>query len=145
MLQFEDSTFCDMIDRNLLTQVSPVLADGSYPILSTELSITSVDLGESFTNFPNPFNPADGEVTTIGYVLAEHAYVDIELFTITGELVSRLIENSYREAGAHRSDTWDGANDKNLNVLPGTYFCRITARYTSGRQESFTRKIAVVR
>ncbi|MEW6413161.1 MAG: right-handed parallel beta-helix repeat-containing protein [Candidatus Zixiibacteriota bacterium] len=145
MLQFEDSTFCDMIDRNLLTQVSPVLADGSYPILSTELSITSVNLGESFTNFPNPFNPADGEVTTIGYVLAEHAYVDIELFTITGELVSRLIENSYREAGAHRSDTWDGANDKNLNVLPGTYFCRITARYTSGRQESFTRKIAVVR
>jgi hypothetical protein len=145
MIRFDDSTFCDLIDRNLLTSISPVLAGNSYPILSTEISITAANLAESFTNFPNPFNPANGEATIIGYVLAEDAYVDIELFTITGQLVSQLVSNAYRSAGSHRSDTWTGVNDKSLNVLPGTYFCRVTARYTSGKQESFTRKIAVIR
>ncbi len=145
LIRFEDSTFCDMIDRNLLTSISPVLAGGSYPILSTEISLTAAGLAESFTNFPNPFNPANGEVTTIGYVLAENASVDIELFTITGQLVSRLVTDAFRSAGSHRSDTWAGINDKSLDVLPGTYFCRITARYTSGKQESFMRKIAVIR
>jgi len=44
-------------------------------------------------------------VTTIGFVLTENARVDIELFTLTGESVLRITEQSPRAAGAYQTDT----------------------------------------
>jgi len=131
--------------KNLSGTIYPTLAAAEYPIMSAELSLSAAGLETSFTNYPNPFNPSRGEQTIIGYMLEEPANVDIELFTITGEAVKDVIRDAYRGAGNHQSDTWTGDNDKGQNVLPGTYFCRITVKYASGRTETFRRKIAVVR
>jgi hypothetical protein len=145
VIRFTDSSFLDISDKNLLNTVYPTLTGQSYPLLSAEISVSSASLEESFTNYPNPFNPARGEQTTIGYVLVEDAYVDIEIFSITGQAVKQIAMNAFREATSHQSDTWSGINDIGREVVPGTYFCRITARYGSGRVESYRRKIAVIR
>jgi flagellar hook assembly protein FlgD len=123
-----------------------VVIEGSdYPLSTVEVSLQTAGLENSFSNYPNPFVPSRGEVTIIAYDLAEDASVDIEIFSITGQTVKQVVIDAFREAGSHQNDTWGGHNDKDLDVVPGTYFCRITARYVSGREESFRRKIAVIR
>jgi hypothetical protein len=144
-IQCPDSTFMDMADRDLATTISPVLTTGTYPLRSAEISLAPEDLKGSFRNYPNPFNPSRDEVTTIAYTLSEDAFVDIEIFTITGDLVKRVIVNSFRNAGAHQVDTWAGLNEIGLPVVTGTYFCRITARYSSGATDELRRKISVLR
>jgi len=144
-IQFEDSTFMQLSDLELGGTIVPMLVSASYPWSSSDISISKASLGESFTNYPNPFRPNSGEKTTIGYVLPEDAHVTIELYTITGELVKTVVDNAFRSAGAHQDDRWNGVNGVGLDVITGTYFCRISAKYSSGREESFKRKIAVVR
>ncbi len=143
-LEFADSSFIDLYDKNLLNSIFVLAGNYTYPFLSAELSVTSLGLENSYTNFPNPFNPNGGS-TVIGFVLDEDANIDIELFTITGEKVLSLVNNSFRAAGVHKSDRWNAINSSGQTVHPGTYYCRITARYLSGKIESFNRKIAVVR
>lgn len=143
VVRFDDSTFLSMADRNLATAIYPSLS-GGYPLLSSELSIVPDGLEASFTNYPNPFIPSE-RPTTIGFVLTNDAHVDIELFTITGDLVKTIVVNDFRSAGVHQSDTWDGRNEGGRDVAPGTYYCRITAHYSSGGSESFRRKVAVLR
>jgi hypothetical protein len=122
-----------------------VLAGQDYPIHTAEIVLEEAGLASTFVNWPNPFNP-DKQVTNIGFVLGEDAHVDIEVFTITGELVKRVCINSFRPAGSHdREDVWDGQDGSGHMVQPGTYFCRITARYASGRTEEARRKVAVTR
>lgn len=145
VVRFEDSTFLAVQDKNLLTAAYVVVEGGDYPLSTVELSLQTAGLENSFSNYPNPFVPSRGEVTIIAYDLAEDATVDIEIFSITGQTVKQVVMNVFREAGAHQNDTWVGHNDTGLEVVPGTYFCRITARYVSGREESFRRKIAVIR
>jgi len=142
---FGDSTFLDITDKNLLTTIYPMAEGQSYPYQAGEISVVAADLKQSFANYPNPFNPSRDEITTIGYSLPENADVDIEIFTITGESVAQIAWHSPRIAGAHQSDVWSGVNGDGRNVQPGVYFCRITARYESGRVETCRRKIAVLR
>jgi len=144
VIEFGDSTFLECSDRNLATVRYPVLRDVVMPVRSVELSVTATGLEASFTNYPNPFMPSEGP-TTIGYVLSEDARVDIEMFTVTGERIADIGVDVFRGAGAHDQDTWLGINDAGRDVVPGTYFCRITARYVSGRTESYRRKISVIR
>ncbi len=145
LVSFQDSTFTDLTDLNLSSVVYPILTGGGFPLKTAEISVVTAGLENSYTNYPNPFNPARGIVTTIGYVLPEDAYVDIDIYTITGELVKKVVSNEFKTIGSHQEDSWSGDNDAGRGIVPGTYFCRITARYTSGKTESFRRKIAVVR
>ena len=145
VIEFADPEFIAMADRNLETAAHPDVPGTSFPLRSAEISIASENLATSFTNYPNPFNPARGEETTIGFYITESARVDIEIFTITGELVRKVASNSERSDGAHQEDKWTGLNADGLGVLPGTYLCRITATYASGRVESCKRKVMVIR
>jgi hypothetical protein len=143
-IRFEDSAFVGLADQDLGVEVYPLLSQ-SYPFSTNEFSLGPDGLESSFTNFPNPFYPVRGEYTTIGFTLNEDARIDIEIFTVTGESVKKLTVNEFRTAGAHQEDIWYGRNGIDQNVVPGTYFCRITARYLSGHEESYRRKIAVIR
>jgi flagellar hook assembly protein FlgD len=144
VVAFGDSAFMSLLDHDLMTEVYPVLAGDGYPLLTADISISGGGLEHSIVNWPNPFNP-DKEVTTIGFVLPEDARVDIEVFSITGNLVRTLAERSRRNEGSSQADTWDGRNTGGQTVLPGTYFLRITADYSSGKTEEATRRVAVVR
>ena len=145
VLMFQDSLFFAAVDKNLLATVYPILSGSSYPLFSTEISLSEPNLVNSFSNYPNPFIASRGEHTTIAYVLTGDAYVDIQVFTVTGDLVAELSKNAFETEGAHQELTWDGRNGAGLDLAPGTYFCRITARYVNGGTESARRKISVVR
>ncbi|MCP4566355.1 MAG: hypothetical protein GY841_02110, partial [FCB group bacterium] len=145
IISFTDSTFMDIIDRNLTAAVYPQIGSATYPINTAEISLSAARLDSSFTNYPNPFQPTRDEATTIGFVLLEDAWIDIELFDITGETVKIVTLNSFRTAGSHQTDRWTGHNDAGLEVIPGTYYCRIKVKHVSGREENYRRKIAVIR
>lgn len=145
IMYFDDSTFIHMTDYNMATAIYPSLSGGIYPLTSSELSLAPGSLDGSFTNYPNPFNPGRDEGTTISYVLDRDATVDIEIFTITGEAVKAIVMGAVVPAGETQYESWNGTNGLDLKVVPGTYFCRITARYATGGEESFRRKVAVIR
>jgi hypothetical protein len=145
VLEFEGDDFIELADRNLDTTVYPEVTGTVFPLRGAELSVALGDLESSFTNYPNPFNPGRGEETTIGFHLGESARVDIEVFTVTGKLVKRVVSDSERAPGIHDDDTWSGLNARGLEVLPGTYLCRITVIYASGEVQSCRRKVMVIR
>jgi hypothetical protein len=66
-------------------------------------------------NYPNPFNPS----TSISYQVATTGYVRLEIFTVTGQLVTRLVDQI--QAKGDYTISFD-AGDK----AGGIYFYRLT-------------------
>lgn len=80
-------------------------------------------------NYPNPFNPS----TRIAFQLPESSSVTIELYDVTGQLVTTLI-NDYMDAGYHEV-TFDGTH-----LASGMYLYRMMAR-----DFVQTRKLMIIR
>ncbi|MFN0158601.1 MAG: FG-GAP-like repeat-containing protein, partial [Bacteroidota bacterium] len=71
-------------------------------------------------NYPNPFNPT----TTFRFALPEQAHVDLSVYNVNGQLVSRLV-NEVRVLGFHEVQ-WDASA-----LASGAYFVRLsTAAFT---------------
>ncbi len=71
-------------------------------------------------NYPNPFNPT----TIIPFQLAEAGFTELKIFNIRGQVVKTLVsENLQRQA--YRV-SWDGTNDRGLEVSSGVYFYKLT-------------------
>ena len=74
--------------------------------------------------YPNPFNPS----TTIEYAIpdaATHGKVSIQIYDITGRLVSKLVDGQ-KAAGWH-SVVWNGKNTFGTVVPAGMYLVRVSA------------------
>ncbi len=71
--------------------------------------------------YPNPFNPS----TTITYGINEDSKVIVQIYNITGQYITTLVNNE-QSSGWH-SIIWDGTNNNNEQVPAGLYFSRITA------------------
>jgi len=74
--------------------------------------------------YPNPFNP----VTTISYNLPEASVVMIDIYDMTGQLVTNLVSKE-SEAGYY-SVTWNANNQAS-----GVYFVKLTAGHFSDIQK----------
>ena len=72
-------------------------------------------------NYPNPFNPS----TTIRYSIPEADNVTINIFDITGKLITTLM-NQTQNAGTYEV-TWDGKNNKGVPAVSGIYLYKIKA------------------
>jgi len=70
-------------------------------------------------NRPNPFNPT----TTIAYELPEAGNVLLDVYSITGQRIRRLV-NSRMEAGRY-TVTWDSRDDAGRKVGSGIYLYRL--------------------
>jgi hypothetical protein len=68
----------------------------------------------SIGNYPNPFNP----VTKINYLLPQDGNVKLQVFDITGRLVTTLADE-VKVAGSYTA-SWDGSN-----LSSGVYFVRL--------------------
>jgi hypothetical protein len=85
-------------------------------------------------NFPNPFNP----VTTLTYDVAQTGNVTIQIYDVSGRLVTTLL-NARVAVGRHTVE-WNGKNANGSLVPSGIYFYRMkTAGYEA------TRKMILVR
>lgn len=75
-------------------------------------------------NYPNPFNPS----TVINYQIPEAGMVTLQIFSITGALVSTLADE-YKEAGYHRAEF------KADGLASGIYIVRLrAAEFTAMRK-----------
>jgi endonuclease/exonuclease/phosphatase family metal-dependent hydrolase len=83
-------------------------------------------------NYPNPFQPR----TTIAFDLATPGSVRLDIFDISGRLVTRLFEG---EMGTGRFTlTWDSTDSRGNRVNSGVYFYRLEAgSYTATRTMTF--------
>ncbi|MCX6641400.1 MAG: T9SS type A sorting domain-containing protein [bacterium] len=110
--------------------VVPVMGTNHIEYISVP---TAVDGGETgfgpvgfklFDPYPNPFNPT----TTISYQLPAKSQVKLEVFDVSGRLVTTLI-NGWREAGTHEV-TFDGSG-----LAAGVYVYHLRAGEYTGVQK----------
>ncbi len=85
-------------------------------------------------NRPNPFARA----TQIGYGLAEMTNVRIDVFDLSGRLVTTLVDGM-KSPGGHTA-TWDGRDDSGRYRASGTYFYTLQAG-----DKTVTKKMHLVR
>jgi len=78
-------------------------------------------------NFPNPFNPA----TTIRYSIPERSRVTLEIFTITGQRITTLV-NGIQNAATH-TVKWTPNR-----LASGVYIYRFTASSVDGSISAFS-------
>ncbi|MEZ5359406.1 MAG: hypothetical protein R3F48_11335 [Candidatus Zixiibacteriota bacterium] len=95
--------------------------------VSLPQAIIATEFGESFKNYPNPFNPMVEETEFI-YNLPSDSDVDIYIFTATGEKV-RHLHYAAGSAGGQGDQLarayWDGRNGDGEIVLNGVYIAYI--------------------
>ena len=80
----------------------------------------------SIGNYPNPFNPT----TIIVYDLVEDARVRLDIFDVSGRLISTLVDG-IKTSGDHAT-VWRATDKTGKSVAGGFYFYRIVARPLSG-------------
>jgi glucose/arabinose dehydrogenase len=85
-------------------------------------------------NYPNPFNSS----TQLRFALPSAVQVSLEIYSITGQRVARLVEGA-REAGNY-TVAWDGKNDQGHPLATGVYFSHLRAG-----QWTQTRKLVLLR
>ena len=116
-----------------------IMKDGSlgvhnpkYSVAMLQAAITSItgverindntpNTFELTQNYPNPFNPS----TQIGFALPKASNVRVNIYDITGKLVSSLVNESI--AAGKYSVTWNGLNLNGQQVTSGVYIYRIEA------------------
>ena len=84
-------------------------------VVSTETDNTPLSFALD-QNYPNPFNPT----TTIVYTLREAGPVSLSIYTMTGQIVATLVNES-QAAGQHRH-SWDARG-----FVSGVYYYRLRA------------------
>ncbi len=117
--------------------------ESAFPFVTSRTALLSAATAESFSNYPNPFIPAQGP-TTVTFYLPEPATVSLEIYTILGRLVARLVGGSKLEAGLHQDIVWDGRNGSGDSVINGVYLLVLTTN-SGGGEEIFRRKVSLVR
>lgn len=70
-------------------------------------------------NYPNPFNPS----TTIRYGLDKDGNVEVNIFDISGKLIT-VLQDENQNQGEH-SITWNGTDDLGNKVGAGVYFYQL--------------------
>ncbi len=119
-------------------QVNADLAKNVYlsGVVSVDKEEISPNIFSLSQNYPNPFNPT----TRIDYRLPENADVKIELYSITGEMVSRLV-SGFHTAGYHSVEVNAGI----LNLSSGVYLYRIITTDVNGKILSDTKKMILMK
>ena len=92
--------------------VTPITS-GDAIVLSSDAVPAAYDLMQ---NYPNPFNPS----TSIGFTLPEAGHVSLNIYDMTGRLVTTLVEGNLTE-GVHMVD-WNGLDSSGSMVSAGVYF-----------------------
>lgn len=85
-------------------------------------------------NYPNPFNPS----TKIPFKLGQQARVTLQIYDLTGRLVSTLIDNASYYAGEY------DVLFQPYQLASGTYFYRLTA-VTKDKRLTQVRKMVYIR
>ena len=89
---------------------------------NTGIEDTGVGPVNSFDIYPNPFRGS----TSIGFSLTTGGPVTISVFDMSGRLVGTPCDGQSYPAGEN-SLVWAGTADSGAPLIPGIYFCRLSA------------------
>lgn len=92
-----------------------------------------------FQNYPNPFNPS----TSIRYQLPAESTVEINIFSITGELLKSF--GPVSQAQGEHTFNWDGSSSANIMASGGVYVFRIKAVSSNGKTEVRNMKMVMIK
>ena len=98
---------------------------------------------ERFYNFPNPFS----ESTTFAFQLngpTEGASITLEVLTIEGKPVKRMVETINQKGLRFIQMKWDGLDVNGRKPQPGIYLSRLTIKAKSGRITSKVQKLILL-
>jgi hypothetical protein len=76
-------------------------------------------------NYPNPFNPS----TVIDFSIATEGFVSLNVYDITGRMVSTLVEGNL-STGYH-SVVWNGIDNNDMSVSAGIYIYALQTETSS--------------
>ncbi len=80
-------------------------------------------------NYPNPFS----HTTEINYGIADHDYVTIVIYDLSGRMIKTLIAQN-QQAGYHVV-SWDGRDETGQEVSSGIFSCRVeTSKYAINKK-----------
>ncbi|MBV9080103.1 MAG: hypothetical protein JO102_03170, partial [Elusimicrobia bacterium] len=119
---------------------------GAADVTITVTPAPPVESITSFSAYPNPFLPSDGNAS-LQYDLGADGDVEITITDLFGHEV-RSIKLSRGDAGtrAGRNVTvWDGRNGEGQMVANGGYVIRVEATDAQGNGARASTKLAVVR
>ena len=89
--------------------------------------------------YPNPFSEKSNIIVT----LEETAVLEIEIFDVTGNLMSTLLPQTEFTAGSH-GFIWNRLTSDSKKVPAGVYFCRATIGTPSGKKQTIVEKLIVM-
>ena len=101
---------------------------------ATQTPTATATVTQTFTQTPQPLfltiipnspNPFSAEGTWLAYNITTDAYVDIRIYTVSGEQV-RDLEPVFQQAGA-KERFWDGRNDAGQSVASGVFIYKVKA------------------
>jgi len=104
--------------------------------MGPERPFTLTDIG----SYPNPVYSGDAH---IHFDLGKEANVTVKIYTVSGELIRNLVENTTYSRG-FREIIWDMKNDTGERVARGVYIYLIRAT-TGGKTLTKAGKIAVIK
>ena len=120
-------TGIDLVYVNLATDPT------SLPAFDTDQSNSVITLHQ---NYPNPFRSA----TTIGYILAVPATINMSVYDIGGKLVENLV--AAKQGSGEYAVSWNGSDASGMQLQAGIYTCVAEAQ-TSTRTIQQTMKIII--
>jgi hypothetical protein len=111
---------------------SPVDPDGTRADIGAYFFDHSVDISnpsepiepfsfQLFQNYPTPFNSN----TIISYKLNEEGNVNLQIYSVGGQLIRNLINNEKQASGEHRV-IWDAKGRDRREVTTGLYIYRLS-------------------
>jgi len=110
---------------------------GDYvPVLKKDTNTVVFATDAELQVSPNPFSYS----TQINYTVPENGIVEIKLFDISGNEISKL-ENTFHNAGKH-SINWNGINEVGQQLKSGIYLIQLKVRSISGN--SYNKEVKVV-
>lgn len=96
-----------------------VISSDETLAISNEFGSQVLNAYKLSQNYPNPFNPS----TTIDYTLSAAGSVVLNVYDLTGRLVSSLVDE-YQTIGQH-SAVWNGTDQQGLAAASGTYIYQL--------------------
>lgn len=115
-----DDTVSASGDGNAFSTTLDAPMTVEWTCAETTAAATECLKNENIIIYPNPFYPAQGELT-ISFMLCKDGIVNVKVFDVGYNLVRTIVEGEKQEAGI-KLVTWDGTNQNGDRVVPGVYY-----------------------
>lgn len=108
-----------------------ILIGNWYNTVSIDNDVDGLPLDFTLNqNYPNPFNPT----TTLSFAIPMDSKVDLVVYNLLGQEVTRIFDHKLMRAGAHEI-VWDGKDNFGNPVGTGLYVYRLNAADKSAVQK----------